>query len=295
VIEASILNRLILRLERALAPPSVPLCRFVVDGVLVGEVEPSRLVRLQRFTEVFVQRDGELGFVAGLRRCDARSAAIDRVARALAGEGALTAWRDERYAVAAKLGAPPMFLLERAAARYFGIATFAVHVNGTTRLGDGCEAMWLARRSPHKAIDPGLLDNMIGGGIAAHSTVRDTLIKEAREEAGLATALAKTAVPAGSLHIRRLHSDGLQRETIFVHDLELPFDVVPVNQDGEVTAFRLARPTEIAELAGNEEGADVVTADASLVMADWLVRRTGAPGLAELGRIAALCIRPLTP
>ena len=43
--------------------------------------------------------------------------------------------------------------------------------------------MWIARRSPAKAIDPGMLDNLVGGGVAAGQTITTTLIKEAWEEA----------------------------------------------------------------------------------------------------------------
>ena len=48
----------------------------------------------------------------------------------------------------------PWFLLERAAARYFGVHTCAAHVNGLVR-GATATTMWFARRSADKAIDPG--------------------------------------------------------------------------------------------------------------------------------------------
>ena len=86
------------------------------------------------------------------------------VARALADDHRLTAWRNECYAVANEFGALPWFELERAAARYFGVRTYAAHVNGLIRLRNGDVAMWIARRSAAKAIDPGMLDNLVGGG-----------------------------------------------------------------------------------------------------------------------------------
>ncbi len=43
--------------------------------------------------------------------------------------------------------------------------------------------MWIARRSPTKPIDPGMLDNLVGGGLAAGLTVAQTLVKEGWEEA----------------------------------------------------------------------------------------------------------------
>jgi 8-oxo-dGTP pyrophosphatase MutT (NUDIX family) len=289
VIDAHILNRLTERLAPALAPPRVSLVHFVVDGVEAGALEPQRVERLRAFGDVFAFGDGTLSFAPALRDRAARDAAMAQVSRVLADVGALTAWRDELYPVAAAFGAAPLFLLERAAARYFGIATRAVHVNGTTLLGDGREAMWLARRSAAKAIDPGMLDNLVGGGIAFGSDVHATLVKEAWEEAGLPAAVASRAVSAGTVRIHRLQPDGVQRETIFVHDLALPVDVVPINQDGEVVAFRLADAIEVATLASNVDGPEVVTADASLVMADWLLRRGYVPaGSPAWHRIDAL-------
>ena len=44
------------------------------------------------------------------------------------------------------------------AARYFGVQTYAAHVNGLVRRGDDVE-MWIARRSPTKSIDPGRLES----------------------------------------------------------------------------------------------------------------------------------------
>ena len=196
---------------------------------------------------------------------------LARVARALAADGLLTGWRNERYVVSPTFGAPPWFELERAAARYFGIRTCAAHVNGLVRR-DGETAMWIARRSPDKPIDPGMLDNLVGGGVAVGQTVASTVIKEAWEEAGVAANTATLAQPAGAVHICREQPDGLQRETIFVHDLWLAPDFVPAGQDGEAVGHRLVPLRELAALVANGSGSDVVTADAALVILDCLLR-----------------------
>ena len=261
---------------------------FVVDGRVVGALDPPRAMALARFPDRFVVEAQEVRFASHLTDAAARTTAAASVARALADEGRLSAWRDERYAVGAGPDGVPLFLLERAAARYFGIRTFAAHVNGTTQR-DGGPAMWIARRSPRKAIDPGLLDNMIGGGIAAGRTVAETVAKEAWEEAGLPAVLARTARPIDTLEIRRAQPDGLHVETIFVHDLELPDDTIPANRDGEVAEFRLVAPEQAARLVANEAGPEVVTADASLVIVDWLMRHgyvsRGTAAWSALGRL----------
>ncbi len=276
MIDAALLDRIAGRLATALAPPEGPLWPLRVDGRIVGELDPGRASRLGRFDETFVVAEREVRFASHLADAGSRSAAVARVARALADEGCLTAWRDELYAVGAAPGGAPLFLLERAAARYFGIRTFAVHVNGITR-AHGEAAMWIARRSPRKAIDPGMLDNLVGGGVAAGASVAATVVKEAWEEAGLPPDIARTARATGTVEIRRAQPDGLHLETIFVHDLELPPGVAPANQDGEVVLFRLETADAVARLIANESGADTVTADASLVIADWLMRHDYVP------------------
>jgi thiamine pyrophosphokinase len=264
MIEGGILPALHARLAAALAPPKVALVPLVVDGRRVGEVTESRARRLAAFRDVFTLVDGRLAFAPALADVGSRTLALEAVARTLAAEGALTAWRDERYEAGA-------FTIERAAARYFGLRTRAVHVNGLVDLGASA-SMWIARRSPAKAIDPGMLDNLVGGGVAAGASVAGTLVKEAWEEAGIRAEVARTARPAGALHVRRLQPDGLQHETIYVHDLWLPRDFVPANQDGEVVEHRHVPLDAMAALLANGEPPDVLTAAASLVAVDALLR-----------------------
>jgi len=273
------------RLARVLAAPAATYEPFRVGERVVGWVTPARARRLARWPSRF--EHSEHGVVLGpqLSTLETRTRALGEVARALEAEGALTAWRDERYAVAGDPGTPILFELERAAARYFGIHTFAAHANGLVG-SDRDWRMWLARRSATKAIDPGLLDNLVGGGIAAGTTPGQTIIREAYEEAGIGEDIARHAPCAGSVHICRDQPDGLQRETIYVHDLWLHPDFAPANQDGEVVEHRLCAPDEIMALLAT----DVLTADASLVIVDFLLRHghiaTDDPTLAAL---RALC------
>jgi len=270
VIEARILTAIRKRLTPLLAPPAAVDFTLVVDGDAMGCLDSARAERLARFSHVFDVERGRIRFVPTLVDVEARSAAMAAVAATLAQEGALTRWRNECYAVATGFDAMPRFYLERAAARYFGVHTYAAHVNGAT---DGFTRLWFARRASDKAIDPGLLDNLVGGGIAAGATIEGTVIKEAGEEAGIEASLARYARAAGRVEIFRAQPDGIQRETIFVHDLELPPDFIPLNRDGEVADFRRVDLACAADLIASPSGDDEVTADASLVVLDFLLRR----------------------
>jgi 8-oxo-dGTP pyrophosphatase MutT (NUDIX family) len=289
MIEGTIVAAILGRLTSALAPPSEPLVPLRIGDVIVGWLDHRRALRLAAFADVF--DTGADGVALSPRLADpaGRSAALDCVARTLAAEGQLTAWRDERYAVVARFDAEPLFLLERAAARYFGIRTFAAHVNGIVRDRGTVVGMWFARRSPTKAIDPGLLDNLVGGGIAAGESIESTVVKEAQEEAGIDAILARRAQRAGTVEICRAQPDGLQRETIFVHDLELPQTFEPVCVDGEAVGHRLVDLAGAARLIANSDGPDVVTVDASVVVTDFLLRHGSIAAAApEFAALAAL-------
>jgi 8-oxo-dGTP pyrophosphatase MutT (NUDIX family) len=298
MIRAAIVTAIRRRLASALAAPTSNYAALSVEGDAVGWLDPVRLRRLAAFRDVFAEAGGGLTFAPGLDREPARTTALDRVARTLGAESLLTAWRDECYAVAPAFGAAPWFLLERAAARYFGIRTFAAHVNGLCRV-DGEIHMWIARRSAGKAIDPGQLDNAVGGGIAAFRSIAATVVKECAEEAGIPAAMARLAQPFGSIDICRKQPDGLQRETIFIHDLWLPPDFTPAGQDGEVAEHRLVSLPEAARLIANAEGSDVVTVDASLVVLDCLLRLglidPASPDHDALLRLRSAALAPRTP
>ena len=255
------------RLARVLAAPTAAYEPFRVADRIVGWLTPERARRLARWPALFERDERGVACAPRLHTAQARTAALAEVARALAGEGALTAWRDERYAVVPSRTAPPLFELERAAARYFGIHTFAAHMNGLVGSDDDWR-MWLARRSATKAIDPGLLDNLVGGGIASGTTVSATIIREAWEEAGIDDVLARQAHCVGSVEICRDQPQGLQYETIHIYDLWLRSDFAPTNQDGEAVEHRLCVADDILAALATDD----ITADASLVIVDSLLR-----------------------
>jgi len=278
VIDASLLKSARARLTAALAPPTRRYRPLLVDADVAGWIDDTRAERLARFRDVFIVRETAVAFDRCLADEATRSSAINHVTVTLHREGALSAWRNERYDVGPALGAAPWFRLERAAARYFGVHTWAAHVNGLTPRA-GATRMWLARRSHGKAIDPGKLDNLVGGGAASGLSVAETLIKEAWEEAGIPAPLASQAERREQVEIRCEQRNGLQWESVIAHDLALPSDFSPVNQDGEVDEFRLMAFSEVARLLNCAAGEDQMTLDAALVALACLDRIVAADSL----------------
>jgi len=134
---------------------------------------------------------------------------------------------------------------------------------------DGLVRVWIARRSTSKPIDAGRLDNIVGGRIAAGTTVDETLRKEAWEEAGIPPALLQEVPCLSAVRVEYSVPEGLHREILFVHDLFLPDDFKPANQDGEVAEIKLMPLEDVVQeiLAGE------FTLDAGTVMVDGLLRQ----------------------
>jgi 8-oxo-dGTP pyrophosphatase MutT (NUDIX family) len=245
----------------------VPMLPFYVKEHVVGWLRPSFADQLRRWPHVFESRDAYVSLKATPDTPQGRSAAMAEVARELQRDGEIRGWRDELVSVADRHGAPELFRLERAATRHFGITAYAAHLNGFTRR-DGRAHAWIARRANDKSIDPGKLDNLVGGRIAAGMSVDETLRKEAWEEAGLAPALLGDLNCMGAVRVEYSVPEGLHREILFVYDLWLAPEFTPSNQDGEVSEIRCMPVEEVIQniLTGD------FTLDAGTVMIDGLLR-----------------------
>lgn len=246
---------------RVARTPRVP---FYVRGVAVGSVAEAHLDALRTFDRA-VRLDA-----AGVHALDDDpSEALAPVNLALRTAGLVRAWRDELFALPHPGTLQPLARIERAASRFWGTLTLGAHATGFVRGADGRPShLWIAQRSFTKATDPGLFDNLIGGGVGFGQTPRDTLIREAFEEAGLARGEVAGAVPGRVIGLARDIPEGFQQEWLYGFDIELPPGRTPVNQDGEVAAFRCLPVAEAAALAAGE----AMTVDAALVTLDFLLR-----------------------
>jgi 8-oxo-dGTP pyrophosphatase MutT (NUDIX family) len=249
------------------AGSELPVIPFYVKEHAVGWLRPSFADLLRRWPHVFEVNPAYVRLCAKPDTAQGRSAAMAEVTRELTRDGAMVGWRDELVSVSANYGEPELFRIERAATRYFGFLAYAAHMNGFTRRR-GLAHAWIARRSPAKQIDPDKLDNLVGGRIAAGMSVDETLRKEAWEEAGLAPSLLAGLNCLGAVRVEYSVPEGLHREILFVHDLWLPEDYKPANQDGEVAAITCMPVEEVLENIFTGD----FTLDAGVVMIDGLLR-----------------------
>ncbi|KAJ2542345.1 hypothetical protein EV175_006066 [Coemansia sp. RSA 1933] len=180
-----------------------------------------------------------------------RSAALASLLNTLCARDAwptLRKWRNELYPICCGIPNSPLARIERAASTNFGIHAFGIHLNGIVRSpDDGKVKMWIAKRAATKQTFPGYLDNTVAGGIGNGDSVFDTVVKECAEEAGIPADIASRAQSCGVIQYMMLTELGLQPETQYVFDLELPIDVIPKPNDGEVEGFYLWTMDEVLE------------------------------------------------
>lgn len=258
--------------------------RLMAAGVQVGWLPRSHAAILRGMGAVLgpdarlADGSAAVELLPGRNDFDARSAALQALARQLADAGHVRGWRDELFAVTPALDAPAVAVVERAAARFLGLLTFASHMNGIVdgavdgAVGgdpDGGPALWISRRSPAKAVDPGMWDNLVAGGMPHGSDPLATLVRECEEESGIPPGLAQGVQPHGVIEVLRDLPDGVQWEQVYVYDLLLPPGFTPHNQDGEVSEHRrVGVPALLAIMS-----AGAMTVDATMVTLDALERR----------------------
>lgn len=192
---------------------------------------------------------------------------LEDLAQRLAQEGAFT-WRGEAFDVRGDFDGKVLARIDRGALPWFGIRAEGVHVNGVVT-GPGGLHLWVAQRSADRMMDPGKLDHLVAGGIAAGMNAETTLMKEGSEEAGFSPAIIDRAVYAGSLRYTALRREGLRRDRLHCYDLELPSDIIPVPTDGEVASFELWPVDRVVETLRET---DRFKFNVSVVLIDFLLR-----------------------
>lgn len=241
---------------------------FHAAGQRVGWVERGLAETLRGFSDVLTVTAADVVLNPALRDFDARTDAMAKVAKALHARGLVPGWHNEDVAVAPRFGAAPLFKVERSAGPLFGITALGVHVNGIVRDRDGIK-MWIGKRSRNKPTYPSMLDNLCAGGIIYGHGVRETLIKEAGEEASIPRAIAETAVPVSAITYCCERDGGLRPDIIFAYDLVLPPDFVPAPGDDELEHFTLWPIDEVIETVRNSFDFKF---NCNLVIIDFLVR-----------------------
>lgn len=242
---------------------------FWVDDARIGWVRHGFAEALAPYGDaVSVAADGVRLLGAGPGFAE-RSRAVAGLLDRLVADGVVPPLRGELYPALPAWGAAPLFAIDRAVVNHFGVTAYGLHVNGFVRRADGGVDLWIGRRALDRGVAPGKLDNLIAGGQPIGLSLRENLIKEAHEEAGIAPELAVQARPVGVITYIMDTPVGLKVDGLFLYDLELPPGHMPRNTDGEVDGFELMPWERVAEIVRET---DDFKFNCNLVIIDFLIR-----------------------
>lgn len=241
---------------------------FCVGGAEVGLMRRDRIAALAEAPGLERLKAGGARLAPEREDAAARTEALNALTHEAAGRGLCPAPRGESFPVGRRFG-ETLCEVDRAGVELFGFPSWGVHMNGHVETASGL-ALWIPRRAAGMLVCPGALDNMVAGGQPAGVGVRETLAREADEEAGIPADLARRATPAGAVSYLRDGPHGARRTTLFVFDLAVPPDFIPRNRDGEVENFTLL---PIAEVMRRVAETRTFKFDSALVLVDFFIRR----------------------
>ncbi|CAH1782235.1 unnamed protein product [Owenia fusiformis] len=251
--------------------------RFMVGDKQIGIILPDSLATLEKYVDTFDKTLNDknqmcLYLKSKYDTFESRSEQLATVLTDLRARdvfSCLKGWRNECYNAFDRFCDPPLFKVERSASGLLGIKASGVHINGYVKTIDGIK-LWIARRSLTKPTYPGLLDNIIAGGIEAGRGFLETARKESQEEASVPDELLGNLKPAGCVSYWYMDDRGILPETEYVMDIELPSEFQPVNSDGEVLEFYLWSIDKVQEMLYLH--LDQFKPNVAVVMLDFLIR-----------------------
>ncbi|MED6180742.1 Nudix hydrolase 20, chloroplastic [Stylosanthes scabra] len=249
---------------------------FVIEGQTVGFIHSGFVEHFKSFSDVFIHiKDNSNGGSVSecvslhpmLKTAEERTNAVAYVIKCL-GEEHIPGIRNEFYPVVSSFGSRVLFSLERAAAPYFGIKAYGIHMNGYVEI-DGQKHLWIGKRSNTKQTYPGMLDHLVAGGLPHGIDCKENVAKECEEEAGIPRSISSRAKPVGAVSYMDIDGYRYKRDVLFCYDLKLPENFVPKNEDGEVESFKLIPVRQVAEVIRKTQ---FFKANCSLVIIDFLFR-----------------------
>ena len=246
---------------------------FIVDDQFVGRFRHAFAAKLMALTDVFSVNEDFVSLQEKYKGYEQRSLILGEVLQKLVSNNEHPYLLGEMYPVSAGKRENALFEIDRSAAALFGLRTFALHVNGFVRKSDGIH-MWVGKRAADRGTFPGMLDQLVAGGLPVGETLESNLCKECHEEANIDFELAKSATPVGAVSYNIDTAKGYKYDTLYCYDLELPEEFTPRCNDGEVDSFELL---PMADVMQRVLKTDDFKPNCNLIIIDFLLRHGFIP------------------
>ena len=216
---------------------------FMLENQCIGLVRSAFARALANYPQAFEVTDEFITLDSSLQTPQQRNRIIAEVVQALIDDGVVGYSLDEPYPVKGHNN-EVFFVIDRALVPFMGFRSFGQHINGYVNRPGGLH-LWIGTRACDRRIFPGMLDNMVAGGLPHGLSLQENLVKECHEEAGMPEKLALQAKPVSAITYNAISEKGYKPDTLYCYDIELSEEFTPENTDGEVEKFELLRVTDV--------------------------------------------------
>jgi len=162
---------------------------------------------------------------------------------------ALRYWANEQFPLYSPTG-EHVLNLDGCGVDMFGIVNYSVHLIAWVTTAEGIK-IWVPRRAATKMSFPGMLDNTVGGSLAAGEKPLDGIMRECEEEICLDPAYTSANIRACGINsfqltVTDLLEPACQHQVQYLYEMELRQDIVPKIGDGEVGELNLLSLGELS-------------------------------------------------
>jgi len=215
----------------------------MLENQCIGLVRLAFARALANYPQAFEVTDEFITLDSSLQTPQQRNRIIAEVVQALIDDDVVGYSLDEPYPVKGHNN-EVFFVIDRALVPFMGFRSFGQHINGYVNRPGGLH-LWIGTRACDRRIFPGMLDNMVAGGLPHGLSLQENLVKECHEEAGMPEKLALQAKPVSAITYNAISEKGYKPDTLYCYDIELSEEFTPENTDGEVEKFELLRVTDV--------------------------------------------------
>lgn len=240
---------------------------FMLENQCIGLVRSAFADSLANYPQAFQVTDQFITLDPSLETVNQRNQVIAETVQALIDNGVVAYILDEPYPVKGHDN-EVFFVIDRAMVPFMGFRSFGQHINGYVKKPDGLY-LWIGTRARDRRIFPGMLDNMVAGGLPHGLSLQQNLLKECHEEAGMPEELALQAIPVSAITYNAISEKGYKPDTLYCYDIELSEEFIPVNTDGEVEKFELL---PVAEVISKVKQGGLFKPNCNLVLIDFFAR-----------------------
>ena len=169
---------------------------------------------------------------------------------------ALRRWANEEFPLYSSAG-EHVLNLDGCGVDMFGIVNYSVHLIAWVMTAEGIK-IWVPRRATTKMSFPGMLDNTVGGSLAAGEKPIDGIVRECEEEICLDPTYTRANIRACGtnsfqLTVTDLLEPACQHQVQYLYEMELRQDIVPKIGDGEVGELNLLSLEELSRAMASGE------------------------------------------